>query len=271
MKKQNKHKAESTQINYGKVRIHIKVFFIDCDHGYKNLYMVTNADSLMNSIIDSRLSMSSSNNYSDDIHDDTLSLAFRPKIYFEEICAVVLAYLGCKLNSNQLVNQIEEYPSDPVFIVAHIDVESSDESSADIMPNLPDHSWYDPYFYLVNSLDTQLCLPTKLMVLNHLERVFLFSLVQDLLDLPKNTSRWNHSQVFDRFSDLIRANESDRSIRDTLSGIIDTLLFYDFIDLKEDETGGDDANQPSDYFILSVRDINLYTEFFQILEDDQAA
>lgn len=233
--------------------------------------MVTNAESLMNSIIDSRVSMSYSDIYMETAYNDTINYAFRPKIFFEEMCASVMAYIGCELNSNQLINHIEEYPTEPVFIVSHIDVESSDESSTDILPNFPNYSRYDPYFNLSNSLDTQLCLPSKLMVLNHLERVFLFSLVHELIDLPKYTCRWTYSQVLDLLRNQIRASDTECSIRDTLSGIIDTLLFYDLIDLTQEDVDDDDTCRSTHYFIFSVRDINLYPEFFQILEDDQAA
>jgi len=262
--------VKSDPSNYDRIKINIKVFFGDCDHGYKELYMVTNADCLMNSIIDSRLSMSDSDMYREVAYNDTINYAFRPKIFFEEMCASVMAYIGCDLNSTHLINHIEEHPSEPVFIVSHIDVESSDESSTDILPNSPNYSRYDPYFNLANSLDTQLCLPSKLLVLNHLERVFLYSLVQELMDLPQNTCRLTYSQVLDLLRNQIRASDTECSIRDTLSGIIDTLLFYGLIDLLQEDVD-DDSCRSTHYFIFSVRDINLYPEFFQILEDDQAA
>lgn len=189
MKKIGNKANEPANINFEKVRVNIKVFFEDCDHGYKVLYMVTNAESLMNSIIDSRLSMSYSDIYLETVYNDTISYAFRPKIFFEDMCGSVMAYLGCELNSTHLINHIEEHPSMPVFIVSHIDVENSDESSTDVLPNITEYISCDPYFNLANSLDTQLCLPSKLLYLNDLERTFLFGLAQKLLDQPDNTSR----------------------------------------------------------------------------------
>lgn len=262
---------ESDPINFERIKINIKVFFEDCDHGYKELYMITNAEILSNAIIDCQVSMTKSNRFSEVVYNDVINLAFRPKVDFERICASVMSFIGCNIDSNQLVCHIEEYPSFPVDVVAHINVDDIDESSVDILPNFEDFIRHDPYFDLTNGIFTSLCLPSKLMYLNHMERVFLFSLAQELLDLPKNICRWNYSQLLNFFRDQIRASDSERSIRDTLSGVIDALLFYDFIDLSQEDVYNIDSNQSIHYFIFSVRDINLYPEFFQILDDEQAA
>lgn len=271
-----KIKGKSDSIDYRMVQINIKVFFEDNDHFYQELYMVTNAEILTNTIIDSRVSLSQSDSYGDNVYNDVINLAFRPKVVFEMICSSIMSYIGCHLHSPLLVNHIEENPSVSVYVVAHINVDDNDDSSVDVLPIFDNFAIHDPYFDLVNSKDTSLCLTSRLISINVLERVVLFDLVEKQLDSQTGSYMCTDSQLWENFKSLTdeminSGIRLDEITRDTLSGVIDTLLFFDLIDLDQKDSFHDESGYREHYFIFSVRDINLYPKLFQILSDEMAA
>lgn len=266
----------STPINNERVRTHIKVLLEDDDHGYNELYLVTNTETLFNTIIDCQLILKQSNSYSDTVYNEVINLVFRPKVTFKRICSGIMSYIGCNIDSDSLVSHILEYPYEPVFIVVHINIESDEYSSVGILPNFSGWEREDPYFKLTNNLDTSLCLPSRLQVLNQLEQVFLIRLVYELMELPTHSCRWTYCQLLDFFRIQTQEMSDDEMAdydinNDTPSGIVDTLLFYGLIDLEQEDINEGDNNQKKHYFIFSVRDLNLYYEFFHLMNNEQAA
>jgi len=258
-------------MNYDRVRVHIKVIFEDDDHGYMELYLVTNTEILLNTIIDCRLTLNQVSSYSDTVYNEVLNLVFRPKVPFNRICSSIMSYIGCNINSDVLVGHVLESPDEPVEIVAHINVESDEYSQLGILPNFDGWKREDPYYKMSNNHGTSLCLPSRIRVLNPMEQLFLFRLGYVLMELPTNSCRWTYGQLWNFFWVQAQEMNYEEVDKNTLSGIIDTLLFYELIDIKQEDIIEGDNNKKEHYFIFSVRDLNLYHEFFNLFDNDCAA
>jgi hypothetical protein len=182
-----------------------------------------------------------------------------------------MSYIGCYINSDVLVSHILESPDKSVDIVTHINVESDEYSQLGILPNIEGWEREYPFFRMSNSSDTSLCLPSRIQVLNPMEQVFLFRLVYALMELPTNSCRWTYSQFWNFFWIQAQEMNYEEVNKDNLFGIIDTLLFYELIDLKQEDIIEGDNNKKEHYFIFSVRDLNLYYEFFNLFDNEYAA
>jgi len=250
--------------------VHIRVLIEDDDHGYKELDLISNSEELTKGIKSCRMILDSGEYYLEIVYEELLNRVFRPKIKLDVICNSILNYICCQLNIEELNEKLMEYGNETLKIVAHVNVETDDYSGVSIMPIIEHEGEVGSLFDIFERSINQLSIPSRLEFLTDREKVFLFRVVKSILKSDDSCFRGHFGQLWEFFIEQVDEEEHEFIGKDFLSGVIETLVFYDFISFTYDDNY-DGRSDPPIPLKITVFDLDLYDKYFRINTNNLAA
>jgi hypothetical protein len=240
--------------------VYIRLTFWDEGHPYKEFDMVTHRSVLLKVAKTCRDILSQDETFKQKIYEETIYRAFRPKVRLDDFYTSVLKYICCrtKYGSN-------EHSQDVDKIISHINIENDDESVVYLLsPPLSRRVLREEPSKLYGKSETSMDLPSKLGFLTERETDLLDGIQEFVFKLPDKES-YNFS--YGDLCDFVMEDESEIGLVDTIAIMLETLVFYEFITLEHKQKDKDDIH----YLRISLRDPEVYSEFFNLIGYSQSA
>jgi hypothetical protein len=245
--------------------IYIRLTFWDDAHTYKEFDIVTRRSVLLKVAKTCKDSLLKDETFEQKIYEETINLAFRPKVKLDDFYTSVLKYICCRTNyrPTKHLKYVDK-------IVSHINIENDNESAVSLFaPPLSSRLLNDEQFKLVGKSKTSMALPSKLKFLNPSETEMLFGIQEIITNSPNKTSyNFSYGDLYDVMEDAdADVNESEFASIDRLNDLLNTLVFYEFISIEFKQKDKDDIH----YLRISLRDPEVYSEFFNQIGYSQSA
>lgn len=235
--------------------VYIWVTFWYDQRTYKEFRMVASHSVLSETCEACEEALKNDSSYFDTVYNETINMAFRPRVFIQDICNSVIRYICCSINVKDLLTK---YPQTGVEIFSHINVDDDELSQVDVLdPEIFGKiGKIDPEFSLVDNSELSMTLPSKLDFLSEIEFKFLDGLFQKISNSDKNMVILNFGQLWDLI-DEGDSNETDTITRDEMDQTLNNLSFYDLIAVDMDYL------EKHHSFKLSINNLQIYCGFLQ--------
>lgn len=218
-------------------------------HMFKDFDFVTHYSVLSDLLRTCKKIQKKDKTYDKKIYDETINLAFRPKVRIDDICLSVLKYISTSLRVEE---KFPLYAHDEVQIISHIHVDDDDDSMVSIMtPEILEQiGIYDTYGFVGKS-ETSMVLPYKMDFLTETEERLLLGISDSILESPNKTT---YDFTYGQLIEIIKADEYETKILDSIDDMLNTLIFYEFITVDQKNVFKEDGTLDEHYFIISLCD-----------------
>lgn len=254
-------KTPDCQLREGPI-VYVYATIFDDYQTFKEFYFVTTHEVLSKTYESCSKLIEKRKRSSKAVYNEAINLAFRPKVSINDICISFLKYICFTLREGDLK---PENPQEALHYMAHLHLDNDNWSRCGILSRgiLKKYLRIDDEFRWVGESDISMALPSKLRLLNKLEMSLLDHLFELIYDSNESVIKLIYGQFWDLL-DPIDAKSEEGFTKDEIDGMLNTLVFYDFITVDFEWVTED--NEEICLFVISIIDLPNYYDFLRFTE-----
>jgi hypothetical protein len=235
---------------------YILVSFSDSYLEFKDFYFVAHQSFLSKIDNSCREVRNYNHNYVNNVYNETINLAYRPKVRIEDFCISAIKYICCKINISDLLN---EYRDQAFIIIINVNIDKEELSSTSITdPSVfYKNIGFFGSFNLLEESELSMSLLSKVNFLREDERKFLSGLIKIVNNLKQSKCRLTYDELWD----LLFEHEDIRMYdHPQIDRCVKSLVFYEFITFQPEFTYREDGLFDKYYQNITICDLKLINE-----------
>ena len=233
--------------------VYIKVFFEDDYLGYGSFDMIAEVEMLKKMVKTCVDAMAIDNDFEHKVYDEISNIRFRPKVNVEEFCLSIVRYI-CTMKMVQ--GNTEKFFSPYNRIVVHINIDNDEWSSIGSFEPQERVNFYKDTdnLHYVGKSEVKIAFESKIEFLSMTDKVFFIGMFNLLKSSGVQSFDLVDGKLFHWW--FSENNENEDLHQNDMTGILERLLFNDFIDFQHESEG--DKNYRRE---ITICDMDIVTEY----------
>mgnify|MGYP001766457130 FL=1 len=254
-------KTPDCQLREGPI-VYVYATIFDDYQTFKEFYFVTTHEVLSRTYESCSKLIEKRKRSSNAVYNEAINLAFRPKVSLNEICISFLKYICFTLHEGDLK---PENPQEALHYMAHLHLDNDSWSRCGILNRgiMKKYLKIDDEFKWVGKSDISMALLSKFHLLKKVEMNLLDGLFALIYESNESVAKLDYGQFWDLL-DPADSESKEEFSRDEIDGMLNTLVFYDFITIDYEWVTED--NEKKCLYVISIIDLPNYYDFLRFTE-----